>query len=574
MPASLALWLARATDDARAPEVDNRREAAAGSTVPRPTLALLVAFVSGLTSLGYQVLWTRLLSSGTGGSTYVFTEILTIFLAGLAIGAILFAVVRRYVSDPVALLAASQIAVAVIAVMGLVRIIALPREIDASQPLQALDVLWNMAPWVVLPATIVMGIAFPASAALLEDRQGRVATATGQLLAANTIGAICGTFLLPFVVIPAIGSPLALVSLAMVNVATAVILAQARVAGRLMRVSLTSAAMATALVVVLTAMRPDVALDPIAARINAGGGTLVAQAEDEIAAVHAGHYGTTKHLWVGGTGMTLLTVDAKLMPVMPLIARPDSTSVLTVAFGMGSSFRTALVAGLEVDAVELVPSVPDMFGTFYPDASDVLANPRGRVIVADGRNHVELTDRRYDIIVTDPPPPIESSGVSVIASLEYYQAGHRLLNPGGIMMQWLPWGPTLNEYREHVRTFAQAFPEVTIVFGPGGFGCFMLGSDQPIAITAEGIRAALARPGLLEDISSAYDSGASTVDQWETRILDQVWLAGGASIREFAGPGPLITDDRPLPEYFLLRRVYGPPSPRIGPSQLRSMTGG
>ena len=49
---------------------ETRSRRAAGPT-RRPTLALLLAFVSGLTSLGYQVLWTRLLSSGTGNSTYV-----------------------------------------------------------------------------------------------------------------------------------------------------------------------------------------------------------------------------------------------------------------------------------------------------------------------------------------------------------------------------------------------------------------------------------------------------------------------------------------------------------------------
>ena len=51
-----------------------------------------------------------------------------------------------------------------------------------------------------------------------------------------------------------------------------------------------------------------------------------------------------------------------------------------------------------------------MFGYYYPDAAAVLADPNGRVIVTDGRNHLELTDERFDIIVTDPPPPIESSG--------------------------------------------------------------------------------------------------------------------------------------------------------------------
>ena len=73
--------------------------------------------------------------------------------------------------------------------------------------------------------------------------------------------------------------------------------------------------------------------------------------------------------------MTLLTVDAKLMPILPLIARPESTRALVVAFGMGSAFRSALVAGLQTDAVELVPSVPKMFGYYYPDYADVLADP-------------------------------------------------------------------------------------------------------------------------------------------------------------------------------------------------------
>ena len=90
--------------------------------------------------------------------------------------------------------------------------------------------------------------------------------------------------------------------------------------------------------------------------------------------------------------MTLLTVDAKLMPILPLIARPDSERALVVAFGMGSAFRSALIAGLDTDAVELVPSVPKMFGFYYPDADAVLADPNGRVIVTDGRNHLELTE--------------------------------------------------------------------------------------------------------------------------------------------------------------------------------------
>jgi hypothetical protein len=84
----------------------------------------------------------------------------------------------------------------------------------------------------------------------------------------------------------------------------------------------------------------------------------------------------------------------------------------------------------------------------------------------------------------------------------------------------------------------------------------MLGSASPIAFDPASIRATLARPGVLADISSAYDSPAKTVDDWVAVIARQTWMTDD-EIRASAGPGPLITDDRPRPEYFLLRRLFG-----------------
>ena len=182
--------------------------------------------------------------------------------------------------------------------------------------------------------------------------------------------------------------------------------------------------------------------NPTIQLIEARGGTVFEAAEDEIAMTEAGQVGGTRLLWVGGTAMTLLTVDTKFMPLLPIAMRPDADRGLAIAFGMGSAFRTSLNAGVETDTVELVPSVPGMMRWFYDDADAVLADPRGKVIVADGRNHVELTDQTYDFIVVDPPPPIESSGVSVISTLEFYQASKARLTPDGVMVQWVPYGQT------------------------------------------------------------------------------------------------------------------------------------
>jgi spermidine synthase len=592
-----ALYLARGAST-EVTEAEAPGPAAAPATVAKPTpaptaaeparprsrvpaLALGVAFISGLTSLGYQVTWTRLLASGTGNTTYVFTTILATFLLGLAIGAVLFATLRTRLGDPIRLLAASQLGAAILAILGLVFVLVAPQQPTPNQPLDTLVALLGSSLLVVLPVTICLGVAFPASSALLPDEVAHAGEGSGALLAVNTVGAIAGSLLVPFVLIPLIGSPALVAGLAAVNAAVAIVLgwrvgwptswrrrpaATAATgnavaattpragdpAGRV--IAIVSVGVLAA--IIATAVRPGVLVQPGAAWVDSVGGTVFASTEDEIASVQAGQVTSTPELWVAGTSMTLLTIDAKLMPILPVIARPASTRALVVAFGMGSAFRGALIAGLRTDAVELVPSVPDMFGWYYPDAAAVLANPAGRLIITDGRNHLELTDERFDIIVTDPPPPIESSGAAVISSKEYYEAGRDHLTDAGIMMQWVPYGGPGNEFLDHIRTFASVFPQVTLVKGAGGYGVYMLGSSQPVAFAESDIREVLARPGVLEDISSAYDSPAHSIDGWISVIAQQTWLTGD-EVTAAVGDGPLVTDDRPRPEYFLLRRLFG-----------------
>jgi spermidine synthase len=545
-----ALWLGRGRLPASSPPAR-----AVHATRQAPRLALAVAFISGLTSLGYQVTWLRLLASGTGNTTYVFTTILTTFLIGLALGAILFSILRPRIGDPLRLLAASQIAAAALALAGLVLILVAPHEPTPGKSIETLQRLIGSSLLTVLPVTVMLGIAFPASSALLPDDAVHAGQESGALLGVNTTGAIIGSLVIPFVIIPLVGSPLLVALLAFTNVGLGLVLAWRAVRGRAGAV-LSSAGAVVAIAIVASAVAPGVLVQPNEAWVASVGGALFDSAEDEIASVQAGQISSTPELWVQGTSMTLLTVDAKLMPILPLIARPDAQDALVVAFGMGSAFRSALIAGLHTDAVELVPSVPEMFGYYYEDAEAVLANPDGRVFIADGRNHLELANRRYDIIVTDPPPPIESSGAAVISSLEYYVAGRDHLTEGGIMMQWVPYGGPLPDFLDHIRTFAAVFPEVTIIRGAGGYGVYMLGAKEPIAFAEADIRSVLGRPGVLEDISSAYDSPARSIDQWVAVIRGQFW-ASGPAVLEVAGPGPLITDDRPRPEYFLLRRLYG-----------------
>ena len=121
----------------------------------------------------------------------------------------------------------------------------------------------------------------------------------------------------------------------------------------------------------------------------------------------------------------------------------------------------------------------------------------------------------------------------------------------------------------HARTFADVFPNVTLAFGPGGFGVFMLGSDRPITLQPEAIRSVLDRPGVTDDLSTALDSPAHDAAAWSQLIPTLVFATGGA-VRSTVGPGPIITDDHPRTEYFLLRRIADPAGPPMSRATLQA----
>jgi hypothetical protein len=244
-------------------------------------------------------------------------------------------------------------------------------------------------------------------------------------------------------------------------------------------------------------------------------------------------------------------------------------SLLVIAFGMGSSYRTGLILGERVDGVELVPTVPGMFRYFYPDANAVLADPHGHLVISDGRNYVELTDRRYDTIVVDPPPPIQSAGTGVLYSREFYAAAALRLNAGGVMAAWIPSGQTLDELKAHVRTFADVFPEITLAFTTDENGIFMFGSSRPVSFTPDSIESVLERPGVTENLSSAADSPAHDSAAW-SHLIPSLVFATGYAARAGAGLGPLITDDHPRTEYYLLRNLADPTAASMTPETLKA----
>jgi len=285
-------------------------------------------------------------------------------------------------------------------------------------------------------------------------------------------------------------------------------------------------------------------------------GLPVTHAEDELATVDTvGGPAKGRRLLVGGVGMTSLTVDTKLMGYLSKALRPDAEDFLVIAFGMGGTYRSGLQLGLRTDAVELSPTVPSRMPVFFPDGEQFLHHPKGRVIVSDGRNYVRLSRQTYDMVAVDPAPPIESAGSVVLYTREFLTEGKARLRPGGVFMLWIPYALPLDDFKEHVRTFAGVFGHVRLVLSPGRHGVFMFGSDAPLEFSEPNVRNVLGTPAAISDLNDVPDHPPTDADGWVEEVRRSQWLADD-QLRSFIGPGTQITDDRPRSEYFLWRRAF------------------
>jgi spermidine synthase len=260
--------------------------------------------------------------------------------------------------------------------------------------------------------------------------------------------------------------------------------------------------------------------------------------------------GQGKQLFLNGIGTTTLTPITKFMVHLPLAfhARPPEAALI-ICFGMGTSHRAALSWGIETTSVELVPSVKEAFGFYHADAAAVLANPKGRIVIDDGRRYLKRSREQFDVIVVDPPPPPEAAGSSLLYSDEFYALVKERLKPDGILQAWLPGGGDAPSVLATLRSVRDAFPQVRCFGSVEGWGVHILCSQKPIPQrSADELVArmpAAARNDLME--------WNPTTDA--TAYLHQL-LSHEMAIENDLHPNLKlrISDDRPYNEYFLLRR--------------------
>ena len=201
---------------------------------------------------------------------------------------------------------------------------------------------------------------------------------------------------------------------------------------------------------------------------------------DHVATVLAAGSGRDKNLFVNGISMTNLTPITKIMAHLPLASRNRKPeSALVICFGMGTTVRSLSRWDIDITAVELVPSVPDVFDYFFKDAGDVLKNPESP------RRHrrrapVPAPDRKEVRSDHDRSAAAGGSGrLDLLYSREFYRLIKTRLKDDGILQTWFPGGEKLT-YEASARAIVDEFPYVRIYHSIENWGYHFSASMQPI----------------------------------------------------------------------------------------------
>ena len=189
---------------------------------------------------------------------------------------------------------------------------------------------------------------------------------------------------------------------------------------------------------------------------------------------------------------------------LPMMLHPDAREALVIGLGGGATAGAVSIhTGVDVDVVELAGAVAR--GARYLDTINygVLSRPNVHLRIDDGRNHLLVTDRKYDVVTADVILPIYA-GSGNLYSAEYFRLMRRVLKPGGMVLQWV--AGTEAEYKTITRTLLSVFPEATAWMD----GTLLIGTVEPLKLRRSDFERKLQRAGRAQ---GAHDLGADTFEQ-------------------------------------------------------------
>lgn len=382
-----------------------------------------------------------------------------------------------------------------------------------------------------------------------------IGTTVGNIYFLNSIGAISGVLITGFFLIQWLGVRGTFILMVSLNIlgGLSLIATSLKVKGAL------RLALASFLIIIFTSSlaiySKNVFLNVLVDRlvylnILGKNSKIIYYREDTTANICAVEYSVgAKNLLINSIPITGTALETKLMAHLPLLLHKKPQNGLVICFGMGTTFRSAYLHGIDLKAVELVPNLFKCFPLFYEDAKDILDDPKTKFIINDGRNHLLLSQEKYDMITVDPSPPLYSSGTVNLYTQEFYQLCRQRLTDDGIFCMWL-WIPSCreSEFKMLVKTFISAFPHTTIWSGVYKFGIYLLGSNQKISVNLPSLAQRIQNPLIQKDLKQSMKHQIKIDEQF---ILD-LFLFDEETAWNFVKDATILTDDHPYTEYPLL----------------------
>ncbi|MCH8804483.1 MAG: fused MFS/spermidine synthase [Planctomycetes bacterium] len=537
---------------------------------------VLIGFAcSGLAAMVYQIAWTRALVLSLGSSTYSFTCILAAFILGLAVGSLATA---RWVDgwrNPVRVFGALQLAIGLAAVVIVPIYDQLPSwmyEIISRQHARHGLLLFTEFLLIIaltLVPTALMGAIFPLVTRIVATGQRDAGAATGQAYSINAVGTIVGAFLAGFVLIRSdvLGVQNSIVAAAALNGlvgALAMFLAPAGAAPIGRRVLVPSAALLLLLGLgfgmsgwdrnMLTS-GPFAGLeDPRAAREKYKIRYFAEGPDITVAVKQTPSDPDALFMSVNGkvdasTGFQDMTTQI-LLAHLPALLSPGERSACVIGLGSGITLGSlARHASFErIDCIEISGEVVKAAAYFAPFNYDVLErnDPRVHLYRGDGRNHLLLSDHKYDLITSEPSNPW-IAGVSNLFTREFFELCQARLTDEGRLCVWLhAYRISYDDFRMVVRTLHEVFDDVSVWETDADY--LMLASRSSSPLPLESIVDRMRQPGVKHDLFRIGQAQAG-------ELLGRYVTSGGA-LREWAASAPVHTDDNALLEFSAPRHMY------------------
>ena len=525
------------------------------SSVPPGAWPVLVAIgLSGMTALGAEVVWTRLLSLTLGGTVYTFSLILAAFLIGLGLGSGAGSFLARSIRDPRVALGLCQLLVmGGVAWAAYMLTTALPYwPIDpslASSPSNNFQIDLVRCLVTVVPGAVLWGFSFPLALAGVATEGQDTGHLVGRVYAANTVGAIIGALLVSLLLIGAIGTQNTQRVLIGVAAVSSMIMLGPLAAGFVRGLTFNFRSLAPIAVIVAMAALLGATVAPVPPLLVAYGryaATWVRSAGDIIYVGEGTHAslavsrepnGVLSYHNAGKIQASSFPQDMRLQRMLghfTTLVPDDPSSVLVIGMGAGVTAGAVSIDPRvdRVTIVEIEPLVPEVVSEYFHDHNfGVATSQKVQIRIDDGRHYLLTTDETFDAITSDPLDPWVK-GAANLYTREFWELVRQHLNPGGVVTVFVQLYEAGTEaVKSEIATFLEVFPFGTIwanTVNGQGYDLVLLGrlDATPIDVGAmeerlrgpeyAEVRASLSEVGIDSalDLLSTYAGRADELGPW------------------------------------------------------------